>query len=425
MVQLDLFRVDQPVLQQVHRLKRLVIRTLPANHELFNPLNVRTTEQIPNILKDLAAVKGAAHASHLHLDLGDWRLEPLGKSCNAVCASPTVVNQIVIAEARESNRNFPRSGNSLKPLEDARMEDRIKDHRPGELTELLDVRAEDAGGHPHSVPLHHEDLQCLVVDKGGLIPKAFILFKVKHARHTIAVRDQRDVVEIDADEVALDPTAARAIVLKPGGTTPDIDGALIPCRWECARLLQAGLQTIDRRFVGEAIKIDLDCSFHDDAPCRSIGHSGIMATLPASHLTRGVDTACMAMHDDAMRQRKSITITLDGQVLDRIDQLASHRHESRSAVIERICRNALPAEERAMDVMGSPIAGAALAKIMTSDQLLQTVARLVGEELTDEDAEAIREAAPRLREGGKRARAARRGKGKRGDSLPPNAEAAT
>lgn len=109
-----------------------------------------------------------------------------------------------------------------------------------------------------------------------------------------------------------------------------------------------------------------------------------------------------------MTTRKPVTISLDPDLIAQVDRIAEIRGETRTAVIERAIRNALPEEERFLRLLANPVARAVFDKVMSSPRLMEAIAAAVHEDLEPGEVEALRAAQPRLSAAGKRLQKERR-----------------
>lgn len=107
-------------------------------------------------------------------------------------------------------------------------------------------------------------------------------------------------------------------------------------------------------------------------------------------------------------------MTIEPELLRRIDAVCEARGEPRSAYIARALRSSIAEEEKFLREMESPVWRALYATLANSPGILSAVASLVNEELTDEMRAEIKEG---LAEQGKRGR--ERVKGRKGNSLAP------
>jgi len=99
-----------------------------------------------------------------------------------------------------------------------------------------------------------------------------------------------------------------------------------------------------------------------------------------------------------MATRKPFSINLDEGLIAQYDELAELRQESRSAVIERVLRNGLEDERRFLRVMGNPIAGRLIEKILASPKLAEMIGRVVQEQVSPEELAEAQRKAPTLRD---------------------------
>ncbi len=103
--------------------------------------------------------------------------------------------------------------------------------------------------------------------------------------------------------------------------------------------------------------------------------------------------------------KERITVTVDADLLRRLDAVAAARGDSRSAVLERLLGNAIGEDEVFLKAMENPITRAVAQAVTSSPALIESIARLVGEQMSTGDAEEIREVM---------AEQAKRGAGRRG-----------
>lgn len=83
--------------------------------------------------------------------------------------------------------------------------------------------------------------------------------------------------------------------------------------------------------------------------------------------------------------KKAVTVTLSEDLLDRIDTVAESRGESRSGVVERLCRNGIDSEERFARLLGHPLGGVLLSRLANPDVMTSLLLRVVGENLSHEE----------------------------------------
>ncbi len=96
-------------------------------------------------------------------------------------------------------------------------------------------------------------------------------------------------------------------------------------------------------------------------------------------------------------QKDRITVTLDPDLVARIDRLAELRDHSRSKLMELLLEIAVEEEEAAMKTLGSPVVGTVVQSIMDHPKLLKTIASLIGERLTPDEVKKWQEDAPKIR----------------------------
>lgn len=108
--------------------------------------------------------------------------------------------------------------------------------------------------------------------------------------------------------------------------------------------------------------------------------------------------------------KDKISISIDPDLLRRVDAVCAAREETRSSMIERVLKNEIAGEEQFLKDMENPINRAIMSTIINTPGLLAAVARLVNEHLEAGDLDHMREKLPQQMERGKR-RAAERSKG--------------
>lgn len=84
--------------------------------------------------------------------------------------------------------------------------------------------------------------------------------------------------------------------------------------------------------------------------------------------------------------KHKFSISMDAELVDRLDAICEARDESRSSAIERMVRNEVPSEEKFVTGLESPIQQAIARIIVEQPRVVQTLAALVGEHMTDEEA---------------------------------------
>ena len=89
---------------------------------------------------------------------------------------------------------------------------------------------------------------------------------------------------------------------------------------------------------------------------------------------------------------------MDTELVQRLDAVAEARDEARSTVIERIVRHGLAEEESFLRDMDNPLDRVIVDIVTDNPGILRTIARLVGQQLTDEQLAGLRNQAKRGRE---------------------------
>jgi predicted transcriptional regulator len=113
--------------------------------------------------------------------------------------------------------------------------------------------------------------------------------------------------------------------------------------------------------------------------------------------------------------RKPISITLDEDMIARIDRLAEDEGRTRTSVIERALRNDLPEQEKFNRTLENPLVREAH-KLVTSRAMLEFISMLAGENPSEEDIRRVLENAPKLREMGRQKQVEKKAKRrKKGD----------
>jgi metal-responsive CopG/Arc/MetJ family transcriptional regulator len=107
--------------------------------------------------------------------------------------------------------------------------------------------------------------------------------------------------------------------------------------------------------------------------------------------------------------RTQISIKLDEDLLARGDALAESAGANRTAVIEQDIKNDLPEQEAFQRSLENPVIRA-IHKHITRPGMLQLIARLANERMSEEELAAVFEKAPRQHERAKRRVAERKGR---------------
>lgn len=117
-----------------------------------------------------------------------------------------------------------------------------------------------------------------------------------------------------------------------------------------------------------------------------------------------------------MAARDRITLTLDHELTKRIDAVAEARDESRSATIERMLRNSIEEEERFLGQVGTGIEGRIMALMLENPKLINSLSKLVGDELSEDQLKRLEEGGSGVVAAGKRYRSYRKRDPKKGES---------
>ncbi|MFA9480470.1 ribbon-helix-helix protein, CopG family [Phycisphaerales bacterium AB-hyl4] len=93
--------------------------------------------------------------------------------------------------------------------------------------------------------------------------------------------------------------------------------------------------------------------------------------------------------------KDKFSISMDPELVQRLDAIAEARDEARSTLIERIVRHGVADEEKFLSDMESPV-NRVIAQLLTeSPKITMALARLVGEQLTEEEVGKLRVEAER------------------------------
>ncbi|MEO1716948.1 MAG: ribbon-helix-helix domain-containing protein [Planctomycetota bacterium] len=114
------------------------------------------------------------------------------------------------------------------------------------------------------------------------------------------------------------------------------------------------------------------------------------------------------------------SIKIDSDLMARVDRLAKMRGESRTAVIERCLRNAVPELEQYFENMQNPAFRAAQQLITRNPKVLRAISAALLEELPQEEAERIARVAAADRQRAKESKRSKKKTGKR--SKPADGE---
>lgn len=96
-------------------------------------------------------------------------------------------------------------------------------------------------------------------------------------------------------------------------------------------------------------------------------------------------------------QKERITVTLDPDLVARIDRLAEFRDHSRSKVMESLLLVGVEETEKTLELAASPVLGPIVQSIMDHPKLIAMIAKTIGEKLDPEELAKWQEAGPALR----------------------------
>lgn len=129
----------------------------------------------------------------------------------------------------------------------------------------------------------------------------------------------------------------------------------------------------------------------------------------------GLDKMNVCAHNVRMTARERVTLTLDPEILARIDAVARARDEPRTAVAERILRNGISDEERLLETIGEGVEGRILAYLLQHPKALNALAKAIGEDLGDEQRAILKAKGPSMIDAGRRYRSYKKASGKGGE----------
>lgn len=107
--------------------------------------------------------------------------------------------------------------------------------------------------------------------------------------------------------------------------------------------------------------------------------------------------------------RRPISISLEPDLIERVDRIAEARGETRTDVIERAILNALDGEEKLLHRLENPVFREVVTRLMAQPEVLDAIGAVVSERISLSEMERMRAAAPRLKEAGKRRASKRKG----------------
>lgn len=107
--------------------------------------------------------------------------------------------------------------------------------------------------------------------------------------------------------------------------------------------------------------------------------------------------------------KAKFTISMDAELLRRLDRVAEAREDNRSEMIERIVHNAIAFEEQAVKLLlDNTILRETVVRLMESPRLLEVISKFVGDNISQEEVAATAENARRLRRVGQKRAASKR-----------------
>lgn len=95
------------------------------------------------------------------------------------------------------------------------------------------------------------------------------------------------------------------------------------------------------------------------------------------------------------------TVRLSPQLLERVDQVAGDRGESRSDVLERIITNGIDSEEQFITAMENPVTRTIIDQFARSPRLVSMIAKMVGEQMGEAEIERMGKESKRQAERGR------------------------
>jgi metal-responsive CopG/Arc/MetJ family transcriptional regulator len=86
----------------------------------------------------------------------------------------------------------------------------------------------------------------------------------------------------------------------------------------------------------------------------------------------------------ATSTRINFSVSLLPELVERLDAIAQERHESRSAVIERIIRNGVPDEEQFLQSIENPVKLTIMDLLQRNPKVIKALATVLGEYIDDD-----------------------------------------
>lgn len=118
-------------------------------------------------------------------------------------------------------------------------------------------------------------------------------------------------------------------------------------------------------------------------------------------------------------QKERITITMDPDLVARIDRLAEIREFSRSRLIEILLTTAVEDNEAALEQLASPVLGLVVQSVMEHPKLVAMIAKAIGEKIDPKKYAELELAATKVRRARERLKDER---GRRHDLRPEGAQ---
>lgn len=95
--------------------------------------------------------------------------------------------------------------------------------------------------------------------------------------------------------------------------------------------------------------------------------------------------------------KSRITVTVDPDLVERIDRIAELRDTSRSRIFEILLEVGVQEEERTMKTLGNPVIGPIVQGVLDHPKLVQMIAAAIGEKLSPEEYAKWQEAGPAVK----------------------------
>lgn len=109
------------------------------------------------------------------------------------------------------------------------------------------------------------------------------------------------------------------------------------------------------------------------------------------------------------RTKVAIGVTIDEELLKRLDEIFAKRDENRSAGIERILRNAIEDEAAYLDTMEQPMPRLFIETMSKSPAFIKALGALLAEHVSKEDIERIQANTPKQAQLGRERERAKKG----------------